>query len=191
MRNPRPGSLIAGGLIAVLAASSAAPAQEPYRQVLISASRNLNADPNMIFRSVTVSRYAVPECPVPWSVRKVRLFGGKQDGVDLVWVDNGKIQITLHPDAGHGDPDGDPGRQADPGLGLAGQGCGASELHRPQEPRRPGMAGRVQRVALPLRHGMERRTPGPTGSSTPRARRRRWTSPSTAGSPTCPRRRST
>src|SRR3954453_12865106 len=102
MRNPRLGSLIAGGLIAVLAASSFAPAQEPYRQVLISVSRNVNADPNMIFRSVTVARYAVPDCPIPWSVRKVRLFGGKQDGVDLIWVDNGKIPMTLIPTRGMG-----------------------------------------------------------------------------------------
>jgi len=65
MRSTGPGSLLAGTMIAVLAASSSAPAQEPYRQVLISVSRNLNADPNMIFRSVTVSRYAAPECPVP------------------------------------------------------------------------------------------------------------------------------
>src|SRR3954447_21988154 len=102
MRNTRPGFLLAGTMIAVLAASSSAPAQEPYRQVLISVSRNLNADPNMIFRSVTVQRYAAPECPIPWSVRKVRLFGGKQDGVDLVWIDNGKIQITLLPTRGMG-----------------------------------------------------------------------------------------
>src|SRR4051794_16229340 len=104
MRSSRPRSLIAVGLIALLAGSSlaTAQAQEPYRQVLISVSRNLNADPNMIFRSVTVARYATPGCPIPWSVRKVRLFGGKQDGVDIVWVDNGKIQITLVPTRGMG-----------------------------------------------------------------------------------------
>jgi hypothetical protein len=102
MRHARTGFLIASVMMAILAGPSLALAQEPYRQVLISASLNLNADPNMIFRSVTVSRYAAPECPIPWSVRKVRLFGGKQDGVDIVWVDNGKIQVTLIPTRGLG-----------------------------------------------------------------------------------------
>jgi hypothetical protein len=89
-------------MIAVLAATSHAPAQEPFRQVLVSTSRNLNLDPLMIARWNTVSRHAAPECPVPWSVRKARLFGGKQEGVDIVWVDNGKIQITLIPVRGMG-----------------------------------------------------------------------------------------
>jgi hypothetical protein len=102
MRKTRIGSLVAPVLIAILAGPSSAPAQEPYRQVLISVSRNLSADPNMIRRSNTASRYAVPECPIPWSVRKVTLMGGKQQGIDIVWVDNGKIQITLIPTRGMG-----------------------------------------------------------------------------------------
>lgn len=102
MRNRLLRSPIVAGLIAILAASPLALAQEPYRRVLISTSRNLNSDPNMIFRSNTASRYAVPECPIAWSVRKARLFGGKQEGLDIVWVDNGKIQITLIPTRGMG-----------------------------------------------------------------------------------------
>jgi Domain of unknown function (DUF4432) len=100
MRHTRRSILITGGLIAVLAASPLAPAQEPFRQVLISVSRD--TDPNLIFRSNTASRDAVPECPVAWSVRKVRLTGGKQEGVDIVRVDNGKMQITLIPTRGMG-----------------------------------------------------------------------------------------
>jgi hypothetical protein len=42
-----------------------------------------------------VSRYAAPDCPVPWSVRKFRYFGGKQEQIDVVWVDNGKLQIGV------------------------------------------------------------------------------------------------
>jgi hypothetical protein len=39
---------------------------------------------------------------VPWSVRKQRLHGGKQDGVDLIVIDNGRITITLVPTRGMG-----------------------------------------------------------------------------------------
>jgi hypothetical protein len=104
MRHTRPGIRITGGLIAVLATAPLAPAQEPLRQVLISISRdvNVNTDPNTIFHSDTDSRDAVPECPIAWSVRKVRLTGGRQEGVDIVRVDNGKIQITLIPTRGMG-----------------------------------------------------------------------------------------
>ena len=39
---------------------------------------------------------------VPWSVRRTRLHGGKQDGVDLIVVDNGRMTITLVPTRGMG-----------------------------------------------------------------------------------------
>ena len=39
---------------------------------------------------------------VPWSVRRQRLHGGKQDGVDLVAIDNGELTITLVPTRGMG-----------------------------------------------------------------------------------------
>jgi hypothetical protein len=39
---------------------------------------------------------------VPWSVRRQRLHGGKQDGVDLVVIDNGRMTITLVPTRGMG-----------------------------------------------------------------------------------------
>ena len=39
---------------------------------------------------------------VPWSVRKERLHGGKQDGVDLLVIDNGRMQITIVPTRGMG-----------------------------------------------------------------------------------------
>jgi len=70
-------------------------AKEPYRKTLISMKDNMNVDPFLFGRDMIVSRYAVPECPSTWSVRKYRYFGGKQEHVDLVWVDNGKLQIGL------------------------------------------------------------------------------------------------
>jgi Domain of unknown function (DUF4432) len=39
---------------------------------------------------------------VPWSVRRLRLHGGKQDGVDLIAIDNGRMTITLVPTRGMG-----------------------------------------------------------------------------------------
>ena len=39
---------------------------------------------------------------VPWSVRRQRLHGGKQDGVDLIAIDNGRMTITLVPTRGMG-----------------------------------------------------------------------------------------
>ena len=39
---------------------------------------------------------------VPWSVRRQRLHGGKQDGVDLIVIDNGQMTVTLVPTRGMG-----------------------------------------------------------------------------------------
>ncbi len=39
---------------------------------------------------------------VPWSVRRQRLHGGRQDGVDLIVIDNGRLTITLVPTRGMG-----------------------------------------------------------------------------------------
>jgi hypothetical protein len=55
----------------------------------------MNLDPNLLARDVTLSRYVVPESRTQWSVRKYRYFGGKQEKMDILWVDNGKIQIAL------------------------------------------------------------------------------------------------
>ena len=158
MRNPRPGSLIAGGLIAVLAASSSRP-------------RAGTLPPGPDQRQPQPQRRPEHDLPLGdgLAVRRARMPGplvGAEGPALRRQAGRGRPDLGRQrqapdhpdPDAGHGHPDGDPGRQADPRLGLAGQGRGAPELHRPQGPRRPGMAGRVQRVALPLRHGMERRT---------------------------------
>ena len=39
---------------------------------------------------------------VPWSVRRQRLHGGKQEGVDVVIIDNGRMTITIVPTRGMG-----------------------------------------------------------------------------------------
>src|SRR5438105_3493959 len=70
---------------------------EPYRQILTSTARNV-ATPTW---EVT-NRDATPGCPTAWSVRKSTLHGGKQEGVELIVVDNGKLRITLVPTRGMG-----------------------------------------------------------------------------------------
>jgi hypothetical protein len=77
-------------------------AKEPYRHILISSSRSMNLDPNLLARDVTLSRYVAPECPTPWSVRKYRYFGGKQEGVDVIWINNGTLEIAIIPTRGMG-----------------------------------------------------------------------------------------
>lgn len=70
---------------------------QSYRHVLISAATNYNpADVEIRAADVT------PECPVAWSVVKHRLAGGKQDGVDVVTIDNGTLQIVVVPTRGMG-----------------------------------------------------------------------------------------
>ncbi|HWE01014.1 MAG TPA: aldose 1-epimerase family protein [Tepidisphaeraceae bacterium] len=69
----------------------------PYTQTLISSSRNIN----MPAWRVT-SGDVTPDCPVNWSIGKSALRGGKQDGVDIIVIDNGAMQITLCPTRGMG-----------------------------------------------------------------------------------------
>lgn len=82
-------------MVVLLAGAHPGWGKEPYRQVLISSNQNMNVDPFLFGRQMIASRYAVPECPTPWSVRKYRYFGGKQEGVNVVWIDNGKLNIGL------------------------------------------------------------------------------------------------
>src|SRR5665213_2590294 len=68
-----------------------------YSQTLINSSNNVNVPDWQI-----TSREITPDCPVNWSVRKVALAGGKQDGVDIIVIDNGKMHITICPTRGMG-----------------------------------------------------------------------------------------
>src|SRR6185437_4779681 len=65
--------------------------------VLTSVSRNIHVE---TWR--TGSKQTTPDCPILWSVRKEMLHGGKQEGVDLITLDNGKIQIRIIPTRGMG-----------------------------------------------------------------------------------------
>jgi hypothetical protein len=70
---------------------------EPYRHKLTSVADNVHVGEFEIN-----SKVATPNCPVPWSIRKVRLHGGRQEGSELIIVDNGMLQVTLIPTRGMG-----------------------------------------------------------------------------------------
>jgi galactose mutarotase-like enzyme len=67
---------------------------EPFRQVLISTKENLRVETFEI-----KGHDVTPDSP-NWSIQKLTLHGGKQQGVDLIIVDNGKLQFTVIPTRG-------------------------------------------------------------------------------------------
>jgi hypothetical protein len=82
------GLLVSAGNVAVA---------QNVRHLLLSAEQNVDVgDWQLTARDASVATN------VPWSVRKKRLSGGKQDGVDLVVIDNGRLTITLVPTRGMG-----------------------------------------------------------------------------------------
>lgn len=73
----------------------AVPAAEPFRHVLTSASRGIRTEQwTLTHRDLGT--------PTPWSIRKFTLHGGRQEGVDVVVVDNGVLTLTVVPTRGMG-----------------------------------------------------------------------------------------
>ena len=83
-------------LLLLLPALGAAGA-EPFQKTLTSVERGLHVD-----NWELTSRDVKPRLPIPWSVRKQTLHGGKQEGVDLIVVDNGRLKVALIPTRGMG-----------------------------------------------------------------------------------------
>jgi hypothetical protein len=67
------------------------------RSVITSVEQNIDVGDWQITARETGIR-----ADVPWSVRRQRLHGGKQDGVDLIAIDNGVMTITVVPTRGMG-----------------------------------------------------------------------------------------
>lgn len=82
--------------LAVAMPHEAAVAQT-VRHVLTSVERNIDVE---TFQITARDTGVAPG--IPWSVRRQRLHGGKQDGVDLIVVDNGRMTITIVPTRGMG-----------------------------------------------------------------------------------------
>ncbi len=84
-------------LLAVMPVVSAPPADEPVVQVLTSASQSRRLD---VWEAN--AKELTPACPSAWSVKKVTLHGGKQEGVDVIVIDNGRLQVAVCPTRGMG-----------------------------------------------------------------------------------------
>lgn len=70
---------------------------EPITQLLTSAKHGIHLD------SWQLSHNDVKfESKFPWSIRKYTLHGGKQEGVDIIEVDNGSLKFTIVPTRGMG-----------------------------------------------------------------------------------------
>jgi len=82
-------------VVVVLAAAGAALADDNTRYILSDASANLNVD------SFQLDSLSLPyDSPVRWRVEKQTLRGGRQDGVELITIDNGTLRITIIPTRG-------------------------------------------------------------------------------------------
>jgi len=74
---------------------SSTQAVEPFRLVLTDVERNIYVETLHI-----TSHDLTPDCPISWSVRKYVLHGGKQEGVEVIDVDNGRLRFTVVPTRG-------------------------------------------------------------------------------------------
>ena len=68
---------------------------QPYQQTLISSRQNIDLESFEVH-----SHQVTPKCPIPWSVRKTRQRGGRQEGCSLVEIDNGRWTMRLVPTRG-------------------------------------------------------------------------------------------
>lgn len=81
--------------VAVLLAAAAIPmAAAPYEFVLSSATSVAQGD-----WEVTSTQLGI-KTAIPFAVRQRRLHGGRQEGVDLIEIDNGRMQVAVIPTRG-------------------------------------------------------------------------------------------
>ncbi len=82
-------------LITIIAAVSSNQALEPHRIILTDVGQNVYIETLHI-----TSRQVTPDCPIPWSVDKYVLHGGRQEGVEVIEVNNGRGRFTIVPTRG-------------------------------------------------------------------------------------------
>ncbi len=85
--------VLALGILSIRAVS--APGGEPFSLVLTDVEKNIYRETADIKGSDIT-----PDCPVSWSVRKFILHGGRQEGVEVVEVNNGKLRFEVVPTRG-------------------------------------------------------------------------------------------
>lgn len=81
----------------VVPLATAQGAKEPFRAKVVSAQESLFVESFYLS-----SKKVTPDCQVPWSIRLDRLHGGKQEGSELLSINNGKLTIVLIPTRGLG-----------------------------------------------------------------------------------------
>lgn len=83
-------------MIAILSAAvaDASAGAEPFRKSLISVAENVRVE-----KLAILGQDVTPDAP-GWFVEKRALHGGKQEGVDVVIVNNGKMVLTIVPTRG-------------------------------------------------------------------------------------------
>ncbi len=81
-------------LVLIISASLSA---EPIRTVLINRADNINQETWSLS-----SKEAGSSSKTSWKITKARLHGGKQEGVDTVEIDNGRLRIVVIPTRGMG-----------------------------------------------------------------------------------------
>ena len=84
--------LIAIGLMTIATVAQA----NPHYQVLTSIKRDTHAE-SWQLKSSDLPSY---KGDARWSINKRTLHGGKQEGVDLIEVDNGRLQFRVIPTRG-------------------------------------------------------------------------------------------
>jgi len=81
-------------LIAIIGISSTQ-AVEPYRLVITDTGQNIYKETvNLESSEIT------PYCPAEWSIKKYVLHGGKQEGVEVIEINNGKLRFRIIPTRG-------------------------------------------------------------------------------------------
>lgn len=82
-------------IIIVTVWMSSVEAAVPFRVVLADVEKNVYVETLHI-----TSGDITPDCNVPWSVHKYVLHGGKQEGVEVIEVDNGRLRFSIVPTRG-------------------------------------------------------------------------------------------
>lgn len=70
-------------------------AAEPLQVTLTDVAENVYIESLHL-----TSDQVTPDCPHSWSVRKYVLHGGRQEGVEVIDVDNGKLRLRVVPTRG-------------------------------------------------------------------------------------------
>ena len=82
-------------IIVSIVGISSAQAVEPFRLVLTDVEQNIYKETANLTSGETT-----PDCPVAWSVKKYVLHGGRQEGVEVIEVNNGKLRFNVVPTRG-------------------------------------------------------------------------------------------